>query len=142
MLEQYFIENDKKKLISECKSTTEMGFDLTQSQKVECVNTVADYGIKVFGLNPLPHQYKMLALAAIGFIHGLISTTGDATVCTKFLFQIMDSQWLVQIFSTKNLEHSFFKDINYNHESLCIFIYTQKTLKLRFHYHTHIQIFV
>lgn len=35
----------------------------------------------LYGLNPLTHEYKLLAIASIDLINGLKSKTGSPTVC-------------------------------------------------------------
>lgn len=74
MLKQYFIEKENGRLLEICSSAT----DLTDAQKCQCVNVVADYGISVFGLNPSRHQFQMLA--AVHLINGLKSKIGEPTV--------------------------------------------------------------
>lgn len=80
MLKQYFIEKENEKLLAECVSAAEAKVDLTDAQKCQCVNLVADFGVSVFGLNPLSNQYQMLAIAAVELINGLRSKTGEPTV--------------------------------------------------------------
>lgn len=80
MLKQHFLVKHEKQLLIDCASAAEAGFDLTDAQKCQCVNIVADYGISLFGMNPLPHQYRLLAIAAIDLIPGLKSKSGLPTV--------------------------------------------------------------
>lgn len=80
MVKQHFIEKGREKLLAECVSAAKAKMDLTDSQKCQCVNLVADYGVKIFGLNPLPNQYQMLAVATVELINGLKSKTGNPTV--------------------------------------------------------------
>lgn len=54
--------------------------DLTDAQKCQCVNLVADYGVNIFGLHPLANQYQMLAVATVELINGFRSKTGKPTV--------------------------------------------------------------
>lgn len=86
MLKEYFAEKEvTKRLLYDCQYAAKEGFDLTDSQKCQCVNVVADYGVTLFGLNPLQHQYRLLALVAIELIDGLKSKSGLPTVsCASF----------------------------------------------------------
>lgn len=80
MLKEFFIQKGKDKLLDECQTVAKNKMDITDSQKNQCVNLVADFGIELFGLNPDAHQYKLLALAAIDLIDGLKSKSGEPTV--------------------------------------------------------------
>lgn len=81
MLKQYFLENGAKKLLLECVAATKNGIELSDSQKCDCVNLIADYGVSIFGLSPERHQYRLLALAAIDLVEGLRSISGTPIVC-------------------------------------------------------------
>lgn len=80
MLKQYIIEKGNEQLLADCVTAEKAKLDLTDSQKCQCVNLIADYGVSVFGMNPLPIQYQMLAIAAVELIHGLKSKSGKPTV--------------------------------------------------------------
>lgn len=68
--------NDDKESQKEARNVK----DLSDSYKTKLVNLIADYGIAVFGLNPLPHQYRILATAAVDLIPGLRSKSGSPIV--------------------------------------------------------------
>lgn len=80
MLKEHFIESGNEGLLAECSSAAKSGVDLTDTQKCQCVNIVADYGVSVFGLNPSRAQYEMLAGATVHLFNGLKSKTGEPIV--------------------------------------------------------------
>lgn len=87
MLKQFIEENGGKDLLLECEEETnnndEKELDvigLTDSHKSKLVNLIADYGVSVFGLSPLPHEYRLLAVAAIDLVPGLKSKSGSPIV--------------------------------------------------------------
>lgn len=91
MLKQYFIEKGNEELLALAAN-----LELTDAQKCQCVNIVADYGVSLFGLNPFRNQYQMLAIAAVDLINGLKSKTGAPTVnLSLILFSILlsISEW-------------------------------------------------
>lgn len=100
MLKQYFLEKEGgQRLLFDCQSAHKNDTDLTDSQKTQCVNILVDYGISVFGLNPLPHQYRLLALAAVDLIEGLKSKSGLPTVSSAIqncVYMRLNSFFLIQ----------------------------------------------
>lgn len=81
MLKQYFLEKGAKKLFLECEAAGKNGIDLSDTQKRDCVNVIADYGVSVFGLSPERHQYRLLAFAAIDLFEALKSKSESPIVC-------------------------------------------------------------
>lgn len=80
MLKDFFIEKNAQVLLNQCDTASKNGMNLTDHQKTACVSLIADYGISIFGLNPLPQQYDLLAFAAIDLIKGLKSKSGSPIV--------------------------------------------------------------
>lgn len=74
------IENNGIDLLKISEEAAKNNVDLTDGQKTKYVNLIADYGISLFGLNPLPVQYQLLAIATIDLIPGLKSKFGSPTV--------------------------------------------------------------
>lgn len=74
------VENYGSDLLNTCEKAARNNLALTDGQKTKCVNCIVDYGISLFGLNPLPAQYQLLAIAAIDLIPGLKSKFGKPTV--------------------------------------------------------------
>lgn len=67
-------------MLADCVSAAKINVELTDVQKCQCVNIIVDYGVSLFGLNPLRNQYQMLATAAVNLIDGLKSKTGAPNV--------------------------------------------------------------
>lgn len=80
MIKQFMIENHGSELLNTCEKAAKNNLALTDGQKTKCVNMIFDYGISLFGLNPLPAQYQLLAIATIDLIPGLKSKFGSPTV--------------------------------------------------------------
>lgn len=80
MLKQYMIENGGDVILQECENAANQNVGLTDSQKTRCVNFIANYGVLLFGLTPLTHQYKLLAYAAIDLIPALKSKSQSPIV--------------------------------------------------------------
>lgn len=87
MLKQFIEENGGKDLLLECEEEKTNNDEkepnvigLTDSHKTKLVNLIADYGVTVFGLSPLPHEYRLLAVAAVDLIPGLKSMSDSPIV--------------------------------------------------------------
>lgn len=74
--------------MTDCQSASKNGVHLTDTQKTKCVNIIVDYGISVFGLNPQPQQYELLAFAAVDLVNGLKSNSGSPIVRIKLTNRI------------------------------------------------------
>lgn len=80
MLKDFFYQKNKEILLNECQTASLNGMQLTDAQKTMCVNIIVDYGITLFGMNPLPSQYELLAFAAVDLVVGLKSKSGSPIV--------------------------------------------------------------
>lgn len=76
MIENYFWAKNLEQYIIK-------GRKLTNSQRINIVNTLVDFLFETFGVNPSAVQKAITAAAAIVLFPGLEFKDGESTVCSK-----------------------------------------------------------
>lgn len=74
MIENYFWAKNKEQYL-----TKELR--LTNSQRINIVNTLVDFLVEIFGINATTVQKTITAVAAIVLFPGLEFKDGESTVC-------------------------------------------------------------